>query len=91
MAVCITIASKVNHDISLSIHEASKCERGDVTPHFEGPEESIIYDLLVQIGRVSEDSVEFYSESDVVMCNQKIQYSLLKITVCLKSQEEEAN
>ena len=66
----ITIAAKINHDVSLSVHEAGEGQRSDVAPYFEGSEESIIDDFLVQIGRVSKDSAEltksqfhFYNET----------------------------
>lgn len=54
-----TITAEVNHDVSLSVHDAFELERGDVTPDFEGPEESIVYDLLIQIGSVAQDSAEW--------------------------------
>lgn len=55
----ITIAAKINHDVSLSVHEAGEGQRSDVAPYFESPEESVIDDFLVQIGSVAEDSAEF--------------------------------
>lgn len=51
-----TIASKIDHDVGLSVHDALECEWGDVAPHFEGPEEGVVDDFLVQIGTVSQDS-----------------------------------
>lgn len=53
----VTIASEIDHDVGLSVHEAIECERGDVAPHFEGPEEGVVDDFLVQIRSVSQDSV----------------------------------
>ena len=53
-----TIAAKIDHDVSLSVHKALECKWGDITPHFEGSEESIVYDFLIQVGAVSEDSTE---------------------------------
>lgn len=54
----ITIAAKINHDVSLSVHEAGEGQRSDVAPYFEGSEESVIDDFLVQVGSVAEDSAE---------------------------------
>lgn len=56
--VRITIASKINHDVSFSIHDAAEGEWRDVTPHFEGSEEGIAYDFLIQIRSVAQDSEE---------------------------------
>lgn len=53
-----TIAAKINHDVSLSIHKAGECEWGDITPYFEGSVESIVYDFLIKIRSVSQDSAE---------------------------------
>lgn len=56
--VCITIAAKVDHDVGLSVHDAGESERSDVAPHFEGSEEGVVDDLLVQIGGVAQDPAE---------------------------------
>lgn len=56
--MCLTIAAKVDHDIGLSVHDAGESERSDVAPHFEGSEEGIVDDFLVQVGGVAQDSVE---------------------------------
>lgn len=53
-----TIASKINHDVRLSVHESGECERSDIAPHFEGSEEGIVDDLLVQVHGVAQDSGE---------------------------------
>ena len=51
-----TVATKINHDVSLSVHDAGESERCDIAPHFKGSKESIIYDFLIQIRSVSQDS-----------------------------------
>lgn len=58
VSVRITIASKINHDVSFSVHDAGEGERRDVTPHFEGSEEGIVYDFLIQIRSIAQDSEE---------------------------------
>lgn len=58
VSVHITIASKINHDVSFSIHDPFKGERRDITPHFEGSEEGIVYYFLIQIRSVAQDSEE---------------------------------
>lgn len=70
LPACITIAAKINHDVSFSVHKAGECQWSDITPYFEGPEESIIYDFLIQIHSVSEDSVE--STESVSFCIKTI-------------------
>lgn len=59
----VTIASEIDHDVGLSVHDARDFERGDVAPHFEGPEERVVDDLFVQVGRVSQDPARVESES----------------------------
>lgn len=56
--VFVTVAAKVDHDIGLSVHDAGECEWSDVAPHFEGPEEGVADDLLVQVGGVAQDPAE---------------------------------
>lgn len=56
--VSVTIAAKVDHDVGLSVHDAGESERSDVAPHFKGPEEGVVDDLLVQVGGVAQDPAE---------------------------------
>lgn len=69
---CVTIASKIDHDVGLSVHDAREFERGDVAPHFEGPEERIVDDLLVEVRRVSQDPAGVESESESRVWHQNI-------------------
>lgn len=52
-----TIAAKVDHDVSLSVHDPGKSKRSYVTPYFEGAEKGIVDCLFIQIRRVPENSV----------------------------------
>lgn len=42
-----TIAAKIDHDISFSIHNASERKWRDITPYFKGSVEGVIYDFLI--------------------------------------------
>lgn len=55
--ICHTIAAKVDHDVSLSVHDPGESQWGYVTPYFEGTEEGIVDRLLIQIWRVPKNSV----------------------------------
>lgn len=81
-----TIASKVDHDVGLSIHEALECERGDVAPHFEGPEEGVVDDFLVQIGTVSQDPAEWRAGGGV----RTLALTLRKIAERLQPQRKQS-
>lgn len=48
-----TVAAKVDHYVSLSIHDARKLQWGDITPYFECSEKGVIYSLLIQVWCVS--------------------------------------
>lgn len=70
----VTVAPEIDHDVGLSIHNACEFERGDIAPHFEGPEERIVDDLLVQVRRVSQDPVAVKSRAQ----HQNILYDPLE-------------
>lgn len=53
-----TIATKVDHDVSLSVHDACKGERSDVTPDFKSTEERVIDCLLIQVRAMTQDPKE---------------------------------
>lgn len=69
--VRLTIAAKVNHDIGLSVHDAGESKWSDVAPHFEGSEESIVYDFLVQVGGVAENSAESAEKNHLIHIRPK--------------------
>ena len=52
-----TIAAKVDHDVSLSVHDPVEFQWSYITPYFEGTEEGIIDCLLIQIRTVPKNSV----------------------------------
>lgn len=58
-----TIATKVDHDVRLAVHDAGESERRDITPNFEGSEESIIDDFLIQVRSVTQYSTKLSQSS----------------------------
>jgi hypothetical protein len=73
-----TPATKVDHDVSISVMDARKSQRGHIAPHLEGPSEGIIHCLWVQVRCVANDPGR-----DRKACEHACSVQVLKC-VCMK-------